>query len=52
MKQGAVEMSGVDAIKSMIDVSSASSAVSGALSLVTMFNEMMGRAITSLGRVS
>lgn len=50
--QHALEKSGVDAIKAMIGVTSASNAVSTNLSMIANINELMGRAINTLGRVT
>lgn len=51
LSQGFVEASGVDSIRAMIAVTSASQAAQSGLSTISTINELMGRAI-SLGRVS
>lgn len=52
INQGMLEMSGTDAVSAMISVTSASRAVDSASTIIGYFNEIMGRAINSLGRVS
>lgn len=52
VSQGMLEMSGTDAISAMMAVTSASRAVDSASTIIGYFNEMMGRAINTLGRVS
>ncbi len=52
VRSGHVEMSSVDAIKSMISVTSASNAASGGLAMISYYSDMMSRAITSLGKVA
>ncbi len=49
--QGMIEGSGVDAVRAMIDVTSASNAAQSGLSTISTINEMMTRAI-GLGRIS
>jgi flagellar basal-body rod protein FlgF len=52
MNQGMLEMSGTDPITAMISVTSASRAVESASNIIGYINELMGRAINSLGRVT
>jgi len=47
-----VELSGVDAIRSMIGVTSASNAASTGLTMISYYSDMMSRAIVALGRVT
>ncbi|HYE03373.1 MAG TPA: flagellar hook-basal body complex protein [Phycisphaerales bacterium] len=49
--QGAVERSGVDPIAAMMDVTSAASSVTSHSRLVQLYDELMGRTISTLGRV-
>jgi flagellar basal body rod protein FlgG len=50
--QGHVEQSSVDAIHAMMDVQNAAYAVTTATRLMSVHDEMTGRLINSLGRVS
>ena len=50
--QGMLEGSGTNAVNAMIAVTGASRAVESALSMIGHINEMMGRAINTLGRVA
>ncbi len=52
IKQGALEMSGVNAIKATLAVTQASGAVSGATRMIQYFDGFMDSAINTLGRVS
>lgn len=52
IRQGALERSGTDAIRAMMEVTSASNAVSANLTMIANINELMGRAINTLGRVT
>jgi flagellar basal body rod protein FlgC len=52
VRSGHLEMSSVDAIKSMISVTSASNAASGGLAMISYYSDMMSRAISALGKVA
>lgn len=52
LRSGHIEMSGVDAIKSMIGVTSASNTAQSGLTMISYYSDMMSRAISSLGRVA
>ncbi|MCA9282095.1 MAG: flagellar hook-basal body protein [Phycisphaeraceae bacterium] len=52
IKQGAVEMSGVNPISALMQVTSASRAVQGNLRMISYFDNTMGMAISQLGRVT
>lgn len=52
IRQGHIEQSGVDAIKAMMAVQSAASAVAAATRVMSVHDELTGRMIASLGRVS
>ncbi|MBN8645623.1 MAG: flagellar hook-basal body protein [Planctomycetes bacterium] len=50
VRSGHAEASGVDAIRSMMAVTSASNAASSGLGMISYYSDMMSRAIQSLGR--
>lgn len=50
--QGSIEASGVNAISAMMDVTGAAKAVESNARMVSYFDELMNRAINTLGRVS
>jgi flagellar basal-body rod protein FlgG len=50
--QGALETSGVNAIDAMVDVTGVSRAVESNATIIGYINDMMGRAISGLGRVA
>ncbi len=50
--QGAIEQSGVNAIDAMMSVAGAGKAAQGNAKIISYFDELMNRAINSLGRVS
>ena len=52
IRQGAVEMSGVNPISALMQVTSASRAVQGNLRMISYFDNTMGMAISQLGRVT
>lgn len=52
INQGALELSGTDTVIAMIAVTSAARAVDSASNIIGYINELMGRAINSLGRVT
>ncbi len=52
LRQFSLERSGTDAIKAMMQITSASNAVSSNLGMIANINELMGRAINTLGRVT
>lgn len=52
IRQGTVEMSGVNPIDALMQVTGASRAVQGNLRMISYFDETMGRAINQLGRVT
>ncbi|MFN0010754.1 MAG: flagellar hook-basal body protein [Phycisphaerales bacterium] len=51
LTQGAVESSSVDAVKTMMDITSAERAVGANLRMITLYDQLMERAV-SLGRVA
>ena len=52
VEQGKLEQSGVDAVQAMMQITDASQAAQGGLAMISMYGEMMSRAISSLGRVA
>ncbi len=50
--QGSIESSGADSVGSLMGATSASRAAQGAFGMIGIFNEVMDRAINTLGRVS
>jgi flagellar basal body rod protein FlgG len=52
VRQGFLEMSGVDAFRAMMQVTSAGREVDGSMSLIAQHDRMMERAINTLGRVT
>lgn len=52
IRQGHVELSGVDAIRAMMGVTNASNAAQSGLGMISYYSDMMSRAIQALGRVS
>lgn len=50
--QGAYEGSAVDPVRSILAVTTASSAAQGNLRMISLFNDIMGQAVGTLGRIS
>lgn len=50
--QGAVERSGVDPVKTIMDVGRAERAVSGGARMISTYDELIGKAINTFGKVS